>query len=183
MPDTSRALLTNTIREAAYLLHGSKADYDPLIDLVGDARFVLLGEASHGTHEFYNARAEITRLYWLLGSSVQNQALRDGERSPFPACQHRRVGLQSDVINSMLMLERRSSHLWRSFCSGRWFDISPATDRRAAGMRSPLALLVGRDRSGPPCRSQSEPPSGKASLSSSRKTLFYENLSSCSNGR
>jgi erythromycin esterase-like protein/predicted phosphoribosyltransferase len=32
-----------------------------LFDLVGDARFVLIGEASHGTHEFYAARAQITR--------------------------------------------------------------------------------------------------------------------------
>jgi erythromycin esterase-like protein/predicted phosphoribosyltransferase len=34
---------------------------DVLFDLVGDARLVLIGEASHGTHEFYAARAAITR--------------------------------------------------------------------------------------------------------------------------
>src|SRR5438552_7069486 len=32
----------------------------PLIDLAGDASFVLLGEASHGTQEFYSTRAAIT---------------------------------------------------------------------------------------------------------------------------
>ncbi|HEX3640341.1 MAG TPA: hypothetical protein VHV10_03515 [Ktedonobacteraceae bacterium] len=32
-----------------------------MMDLIGDARFVLLGEASHGTHEFYQARAQITK--------------------------------------------------------------------------------------------------------------------------
>lgn len=32
-----------------------------LFDLVGDAGLVLLGEASHGTHEFYAARAAMTR--------------------------------------------------------------------------------------------------------------------------
>ena len=32
-----------------------------VVDLIGDARLVLLGEASHGTHEFYRARADITR--------------------------------------------------------------------------------------------------------------------------
>ncbi|MFZ2177357.1 MAG: erythromycin esterase family protein [Rhodococcus sp. (in: high G+C Gram-positive bacteria)] len=32
-----------------------------LLDLVGDARVVLIGESSHGTHEFYAARAEMTR--------------------------------------------------------------------------------------------------------------------------
>ena len=61
MPDTSRAVLTNAIREGAHSLQGNRADYDPLLEMVGDARLVLLGEASHGTHEFYHAHAEITR--------------------------------------------------------------------------------------------------------------------------
>ncbi|MDP9240190.1 MAG: erythromycin esterase family protein, partial [Actinomycetota bacterium] len=34
---------------------------DAWLDLVGDARLVLIGEASHGTHEFYAARAAMTR--------------------------------------------------------------------------------------------------------------------------
>jgi erythromycin esterase-like protein len=42
-------------------LVGSAEDYDRLLDLVGDARVVMLGEASHGTHEFYRERALITR--------------------------------------------------------------------------------------------------------------------------
>src|SRR5207245_698653 len=40
---------------------GVAADYDPLIARIGDARFVLIGEASHGTHEFYKRRAELTK--------------------------------------------------------------------------------------------------------------------------
>ncbi len=60
-------------------------------------------------------------LYWLLGSSVQKQAVRDGEGSSSPACKHRRVGVQSDIVDSILMLERRYSYvmeqllLWRVF--------------------------------------------------------------------
>ncbi|APW62967.1 erythromycin esterase family protein [Paludisphaera borealis] len=49
------------VREAARPLTGASADYDYLLDRIGDARFVLLGEASHGTHEFYSERARITR--------------------------------------------------------------------------------------------------------------------------
>jgi erythromycin esterase-like protein len=45
----------------AQALSGRAEDYDGLVDLVGDSRFVLLGEASHGTHEFYRERARITR--------------------------------------------------------------------------------------------------------------------------
>src|SRR5438270_318727 len=49
------------IRQEAHVLDDVAGDYGPLIDLIGDARFVLLGEASHGTHEFYKARCEITK--------------------------------------------------------------------------------------------------------------------------
>jgi erythromycin esterase-like protein len=49
------------VREAARPLAGVSVDYDPLIRLIGDARFCLLGEATHGTHEFYRERAEITK--------------------------------------------------------------------------------------------------------------------------
>lgn len=42
-------------------LRGGADDYDALLELIGDARFVLIGEASHGTHEFYRERALITR--------------------------------------------------------------------------------------------------------------------------
>ena len=41
-------------------LEGAR-DLDPLLDLVADARFVLLGEASHGTSEFYTWRTEISK--------------------------------------------------------------------------------------------------------------------------
>jgi erythromycin esterase-like protein len=35
--------------------------FEPVLDLTRDARFVLLGESSHGTDEFYQARAHISR--------------------------------------------------------------------------------------------------------------------------
>jgi len=53
--------LIKALRETAYPLAGSTRDYDPLISRIGEARFALLGEASHGTHEFYYERAEITK--------------------------------------------------------------------------------------------------------------------------
>lgn len=53
--------LPDFIRHAAKPLTGSPGDYDDLLDAVGDAPFVLLGEASHGTHEFYRERAQISK--------------------------------------------------------------------------------------------------------------------------
>jgi erythromycin esterase-like protein len=50
-----------TLASLVQPLTGATEDYDALLDLTGDARIVLLGEASHGTHEFYRERARITR--------------------------------------------------------------------------------------------------------------------------
>lgn len=53
--------LARELREAVHPLSGAEQDYDLLMKQIGDARFVLIGEASHGTHEFYHWRAEITK--------------------------------------------------------------------------------------------------------------------------
>ena len=43
----------HAVRQAAQPLNGRRDDYDRLLELIGDARFVLIGEARHGTHDFY----------------------------------------------------------------------------------------------------------------------------------
>jgi erythromycin esterase-like protein len=53
--------LTTALREIARPLAGTPSDFDPVIAAGRAARFVLIGEASHGTHEFYRIRAEITK--------------------------------------------------------------------------------------------------------------------------
>src|SRR3982074_2121171 len=60
MPSNTQSTLTDALRSTAHLLTDSARDYDPLFDLIGEARVVLLGEASHGTHDFYHHRAQIT---------------------------------------------------------------------------------------------------------------------------
>ncbi len=50
----------SALRAAAHELTGDRRDYDPLLELIGEARIVLIGEASHGTHDFYRERARIT---------------------------------------------------------------------------------------------------------------------------
>ena len=58
----SAVLIDGTaVAQVAHRISGASDDYDALFDLVGDRRFVLIGEASHGTHEFYRERARITR--------------------------------------------------------------------------------------------------------------------------
>src|ERR1700716_683680 len=61
MANSNDAALVQSLRDSVFALRGAATDYDRLMKLVGDARFVLLGEASHGTHEFYEHRARITK--------------------------------------------------------------------------------------------------------------------------
>jgi erythromycin esterase-like protein len=49
------------VRRDALWFESSADGTSPLLDAIGDARLVLIGEATHGTHEFYRTRAELTK--------------------------------------------------------------------------------------------------------------------------
>lgn len=53
--------LINVIRESMEPIKNQADKYSKLLDQIGDSRFVLIGESSHGTEEFYQARIEITQ--------------------------------------------------------------------------------------------------------------------------
>ncbi len=59
LPTTESA--AEAITEAAWPITETADAYDPLFDLIGDAQIVLVGEASHGSEEFYQQRALLTR--------------------------------------------------------------------------------------------------------------------------
>jgi erythromycin esterase-like protein len=48
------------LRQHAVVLRDTQ-DVGAAVEAIGDARIVMLGEATHGTHEFYRTRAEITK--------------------------------------------------------------------------------------------------------------------------
>jgi erythromycin esterase-like protein len=56
--DTNEGL--ELIKQKAINLN-DKSDLEPLFERIGDARIVMLGESSHGTHEYYTWRSYITR--------------------------------------------------------------------------------------------------------------------------
>jgi erythromycin esterase-like protein len=64
MADTTHDETRRILEEAAIPLAGSEgtaADVSAIVDRIGNARVVLLGEATHGTHDFYALRAAVTR--------------------------------------------------------------------------------------------------------------------------
>jgi erythromycin esterase-like protein len=61
-PQAATAAMAAELRPAVRPLAGADGDYDALLARAADAQVVLLGESTHGTHEFYRERARITRL-------------------------------------------------------------------------------------------------------------------------
>ena len=60
----------DVVRDAALWFEPGRGGLDPLLESIGDARIVLIGEASHGTHEFYRIRADLTEA--LIGQKGFN---------------------------------------------------------------------------------------------------------------
>jgi erythromycin esterase-like protein len=58
---SDRINLPDRLHDVIRPLNTAADAIDPILDMIGDARIVMIGEASHGTHEFYDYRAEITK--------------------------------------------------------------------------------------------------------------------------
>jgi hypothetical protein len=64
-------IMPDLVHDAACPLSGADRDYVPLLELIGDAPLVLLGEATQGTHEFHRERAQITKRLILERGSLE----------------------------------------------------------------------------------------------------------------
>jgi erythromycin esterase-like protein len=60
-PTLDSRALADRLRGHLSSMNGGPRDHDALLALVDDAHLALLGEASHGTHEFYQERIRITQ--------------------------------------------------------------------------------------------------------------------------
>lgn len=100
--------------EAIPLKTGGPSDLDPLLEKIGNARFVLLGEASHGTHEFYKIRAEISK---RLIREKGFQAVAVEADWPDSYRVNRYVqgrGEDFDAIDSLAGFKRFPTWMWRN---------------------------------------------------------------------
>jgi erythromycin esterase-like protein len=62
MANPSSAELTlTTLDRVSHPLRGTHDDYDELLKMVAGRSIVMIGETSHGTHEFYRERGRITK--------------------------------------------------------------------------------------------------------------------------
>jgi erythromycin esterase len=87
-----------------------EGDLDVLLDRIGDARVVMLGEASHGTHEFYTWRAALTRR--LIAERGFSFVAVEGD---WPDCERVDAAVRADAstpLEALLGYERWPTWMW-----------------------------------------------------------------------
>ncbi len=99
------------------------ADLQPLVDAIGDARFVLLGEASHGTSEFYTWRIELSKL--LIAQKGFHFVAVEGD---WPSCYYmnRYVKQYEDALQTphevMAQFNRWPTWMWANQEILQWIE-------------------------------------------------------------
>src|SRR5215217_7948738 len=114
MPSIKDTTLSDAIRHHATELEGGGHDYDALLDMVGDARFVLLGEATHGTHEFYEERARITQRL-ITEKGFNAVAVEADWPDAYRVNRYiRGEGADIDSIDALAGVQRFPTWMWRN---------------------------------------------------------------------
>jgi erythromycin esterase-like protein len=124
-----------TLAVAARPVAGERSDYDALLDLVGDRHVVLLGEASHGTHEFYRERARITQR--LIDELGFNAVAVEGDWPDAYRVNRYVMGLSADphAESALRDFRRFPSWMWRNRDAVRfveWLRARNASHRHPA---------------------------------------------------
>ena len=106
--------LAQSIAADACPMQGLASDHDPLLQLAGNARFVLLGEATHGTHEFYQERAAITRRL-IIEKGFTALAVEADWPDAYRVNRYvRGVGNDANVREALSGFERFPAWMWRN---------------------------------------------------------------------
>jgi len=114
MRTTSDLHPVNAICRTAHPLTGESTDFDPLLKMIGDSRFVLIGEASHGTHEFYRLRAQITKRL-ITEKGFNAVAVEADWPDAYRINQFVRFqGKDQDAIDALAGFKRFPAWMWRN---------------------------------------------------------------------
>lgn len=130
--DLSRQVLT-----LSYPLENS-ADLDPLLERIGDARYVLLGEASHGTHDYYLWRARISRR--LIEEKGFNFIGVEGD---WPDCFQVNRYIQGELPDQTAESVLRTFSRWPTWMWANWEIVALAEWLHDRNQDRPAAERVG----------------------------------------
>lgn len=115
MPLEANAALAQKIQRLVDLLPtGGPQDFDSLLECIGEARFVLMGESTHGTHEFYKFRAELSK---RLIQEKGFQAIAVEADWPDSYRIHRYIrgwGGDTEAVEALAGFQRFPTWMWRN---------------------------------------------------------------------
>lgn len=113
----------NISRIRDYLIPLSNpASFSELLDDIGERRFVLIGEATHGSHEFYALRADLSKV--LIEKKNFDAVVIEGDW-PDSFTVNRYVLQQSDFKNAnsaLVGFERFPTWMWRNTVVEEFID-------------------------------------------------------------
>ncbi len=120
----------DVIRRVAVDAPGGVPPRELLSELIGDARIVLIGESSHGTREFYEARAEITK--WLIDEKGFCAVAAEADWPDAYRVNRYARGLGEDTTAEQALrgFERFPSWMWRNTVVRDFVDWLRADNRR-----------------------------------------------------
>jgi erythromycin esterase-like protein/predicted phosphoribosyltransferase len=119
--------------------------WEALEEIIGDARVVLIGESTHGTHEFYAARAAITK--WL----IQEKGFRGvAAEADWPDAYRvnryvRGLGADESAEQALRGFERFPGWMWRNVVVRDFVDWLHSHNRRCRDSETPQAGFYGLD--------------------------------------
>jgi erythromycin esterase-like protein/predicted phosphoribosyltransferase len=135
----------DVIRRAAVDAPAGVPPREMLSELIGDARIVLIGESSHGTHEFYEARAEITK--WLIDEKGFCGVAAEADWPDAYRVNRYVRGLGEDTTGEQALrgFERFPSWMWRNTVVRDFVDWLRANNQRCESQHRRQTGFYGLD--------------------------------------
>ncbi len=135
----------DVIRRAAVDAPAGVPPREMLSELIGDARIVLIGESSHGTHEFYQARAAITK--WLIEEKGFCAVAAEADWPDAYRVNRYVHGLGEDTTAEQALrgFERFPSWMWRNTVVRDFVDWLRANNRRCESQHRRQVGFYGLD--------------------------------------
>ena len=132
------------VRSEARPIADGIPDDDTWLDLVGDARFVLIGEASHGSEEFYSAREHLTRRL-IEEQGFRAVAVEADWPDAYRVNRYVRGGGSRDAEEALSGFERFPTWMWRNTSVLRFAEWLRTRNDRHAGDDAAKAGFYGLD--------------------------------------
>ncbi len=102
------------LRRARLPFQKGRPDYDPLLRLCADKSLILLGEATHGTHEFYQARVDITKRL-ILEQGLQAVAVEADWPAAYRVNRYvQGQGSDASALEALADFQRFPLWMWRN---------------------------------------------------------------------